>query len=56
MKFRFDAPAITDVSDIVDYYQGIRRRLAVRFIEELYGRIRLVCENPRMGLSMDDLN
>jgi toxin ParE1/3/4 len=54
MKFRFDAPAITDVSDIVDYYRGIRRRLAVRFIEELYGRIRFVCENPRMGLSMDD--
>ena len=54
MKFRFDERAIIDVNDIVDYYRGIRRRLAVRFIEELYGRIRLVCENPRMGLSMDD--
>jgi plasmid stabilization system protein ParE len=54
MKFSFDEPAIIDVGDIVDYYSIIRRRLAVRFIEELYGRIRLVCENPRMGLSMDD--
>ncbi len=33
MKFSFDAPAIIDVGDIVDYYSIIRRRLAVRFID-----------------------
>ena len=54
MKFSFDEPAIIDVSDIVDYYRGIRRNLAVRFIEDLYGRVRLVCENPQMGPSIDD--
>ena len=54
MKFRFDESAIIDVSDIVEYYRDVRCRLAVRFIEELDGRIRLVCMHPLMGLSMDD--
>ena len=48
MNFSIDECASEDINSIVDYYSGIRRSLAVKFVEELYGQILLVCVNPKM--------